>query len=443
MLPGGLSAVHESSPPSVMAKSLSVWLERLEGLHPVAIDLGLERVSAVSERLALEPEYPVILVGGTNGKGSTCAMLASIYEQAGYQVGLYTSPHLISYNERVRVNGREAGDEELVEAFEQIEQARGDISLTYFEFGTLAAQLVFRNRGVDLAILEVGLGGRLDAVNVFEPACSVVVSVGIDHTEYLGPDRESIGREKAGIFRAGVPAVCADEDPPGSLLEHARETGAELHLIGRDFGYRRSDTAWHFWSHAGRKSGLPFPALRGGAQLHNAAAALECVRLLHTRLPVDMGAIRNGLLHARCPGRFQVLPGRPLVIVDVAHNADAALALSDNLQEMHFAGQTFAVFAVMQDKQIGEIVGALSDKVDRWFVCGLGIARAAHPEAIRDVIKDRAPHAPVEVFDEVAGGLAAAQESACGDDRILLFGSFYTVSRALESSDELRSRVRC
>ncbi len=396
--------------------------------------MGLERVAAVRDRLSLRPAFPVILVGGTNGKGSTCAVLESIYHRAGYEVGLYTSPHLIAYNERVRVGTREVRDEELVEAFERIDCARGDISLTYFEFGTLAAQLIFCSRKVELAILEVGLGGRLDAVNIFEPACSVVVSVDIDHIDYLGGDRESIGREKAGIFRSGVAAVCADEDPPASLVAHARAVGADLHLIGRDFGHSRADSGWHFWSSAGKKSGLPFPALTGARQLDNAAAALECVRILQPTVPVDMGALRNGLINAYCPGRFQVLPGKPEVVFDVAHNAAAARALSESLRQKPCSGRTLAVFAVLRDKQIDEITSALVDQVDRWFVCELPVARAASAATIRDILLQQAASVKVDVHDSVASGFAAAREAARESDRILLFGSFYTVSQALKSS---------
>ncbi|HUU72824.1 MAG TPA: bifunctional tetrahydrofolate synthase/dihydrofolate synthase [Burkholderiales bacterium] len=426
-----------------MSRTLSAWLDRLERLHPVEIEMGLERVAAVRDRLSLKPDFPCVLVGGTNGKGSTCAVLESIYCRAGYSVGLYTSPHLMKYNERVRVNGCEVGDEELVDAFERVDQARGEISLTYFEFGTLAAQVIFCTREVELAVLEVGLGGRLDAVNAFEPACSVVVSVGVDHIEFLGPDREAIGREKAGIFRGGIPAVCADEDPPASLVAHARAVGADLHLIGRDFGHANADTAWHFWNRAGKKTGLPFPALRGSCQLDNAAAALECVWLLQSRLPVDMGSLRNGLIHAHCPGRFQVLPGKPLVILDVAHNAAAARALSNNIRQMPGSGRTFAVFAVLKDKQIGEITLALSGQVDRWFVCDLPVARAATATTVKDILLQQQAKVPVDVFADVASGLAAAREAAREDDRILLFGSFYTVSQALESSDTLNSQARC
>ncbi len=429
----------------VLAKtaSLSDWLDRIERLHPASIELALERVAAVRDRLHISPDFPLILVGGTNGKGSACAMLDAIYRNAGYVTGLYTSPHLLTYNERVRVDGRPVEDAELVEAFEQVEAARGDITLTYFEFGTLAAALVFCARAVDVAVLEVGLGGRLDAVNIFEPDCSLLLSVAIDHVDYLGPNRETIGFEKAGIFRGGRPAVCADEDPPASLLEHAATIGADLYLIGRDFGYRRADGSWQFWSSAGKKTALPYPALRGEEQLDNAAAALEVVRLMQARLPVDMGSLRNGLLDARLTARFQVLPGQPTLILDVAHNASAAAALSRNLASLPASGSTLAVFGALKDKDIGGIVAPLAAQVDRWFVCELPVARSAQAARLQQAVLQAVDHERVDAFDDVASGLAAAQEAACENDKILVFGSFYTVSEALKSSEALRTLAGC
>ncbi|NIO41300.1 MAG: bifunctional tetrahydrofolate synthase/dihydrofolate synthase [Burkholderiales bacterium] len=419
--------------------SLPSWLDRIERIHPDIIELGLERIGEVRERMRLSPEFPVILVGGTNGKGSSCAMLEAIYRSAGYATGVYTSPHLLTYNERVRINGRMAADAELIEAFEQVEAARGDIPLTYFEFGTLAAQLIFCISGVDVAILEVGLGGRLDAVNIFEPACSLVVSVGIDHVEYLGDDREAIGFEKAGIFRTGRPAICADNDPPASLIKHANGIGADLHLVERDFGYRRNDNGWQFWNCAGKKPGLPFPALRGENQLDNAAAAIECVGSLHELLPVDMAALRNGLLDARAAARFQLLPTSPLVVLDVAHNAAAAVCLSRNLLGTPGKGKTLAVFGILKDKEVDKIVSTLAEQVDRWFICGLPIARAAVTKQLEQAVHRVRDDVQVDLFGNVANGLAAAQEVARKDDRILVFGSFYTVSEALKSSEALRT----
>ena len=424
-------------------RSLSDWLDRIERLHSAPIELGLERISQVRERMQLRTDFPVILVGGTNGKGSTCAFLEAIYRGAGYLTGLYTSPHILAYNERVRVGGLDADDAELVAAFERVEAARGDISLTYFEFGTLAALDVFCQRGVDVAILEVGLGGRLDAVNIFEPACSVVVSVDIDHVEYLGNDREAIGFEKAGIFRGGRPAVCADEEPPGSLIDHANAIGADLRLIGRDFGYTSMEAGWQFWNCAGKLAGLPLPALRGSRQFDNAAAALECIRALHSQIPVGMAAMRNGLLDARIAARFQVLPGKPVVILDVAHNAAAAQLLAANLTSMPCTGRTLAVFGVLKDKEIGRIVSSLAQRVDQWFVSGLPVARSAAATQVQHELMQVSKADRVTCFENVGSALVAAQDSAREDDRIVVFGSFYTVSEALKSSEALRAQVRC
>ena len=424
-------------------RSLPDWLDRIERLHPASIDMGLERIAQVRERMQMRLDFPVIVVGGTNGKGSTCAFLEAIYRSSGYLTGLYTSPHILAYNERVRVGGSDVTDAELVAAFERVESARGDVSLTYFEFGTLAAMDVFRQRELDVAILEVGLGGRLDAVNIFEPACSVVVSVDIDHVEFLGNDREAIGFEKAGIFRAAHPAVCADEQPPASLIGHASAIGADLRLIGRDFGYTSTETDWRFWNCAGKLTGLPLPAIRGSRQFGNAAAALECVRALHMQIPVEMAAIRNGLLEARVAARFQVLPGRPVVILDVAHNVAAAQVLAANLQNMPCAGRTLAVFGVLQDKEIDSIVSLLAQQVGQWFVSGLPVARGASAAQIRHALLRVNDSDRVTCFENVGSALVAAQDSAREDDRIVVFGSFYTVSEALKSSEALRTQARC
>ena len=424
-------------------RSLTDWLDRIERLHAATIDLGLERIAQVRDRMQMRPDFPVILVGGTNGKGSTCAFLDAIYRSSGYVTGLYTSPHILAYNERVRVSGHEADDAELVAAFERVEAARGEISLTYFEFGTLAALYVFCQRAVDVGILEVGLGGRLDAVNIFEPAVSVVVSVDIDHVEYLGNDREAIGYEKAGIFRSGRPAVCADDEPPASLISHAASIGADLRLIGRDFGYTSTDAGWQFWNFGGKLAGLPLPVLRGSRQFDNAAAALECVRALHPSIPVEMAAMRNGLLDARVAARFQVLPGKPVVILDVAHNAAAAQVLADNLESMPCSGRTLGVFGVLQDKEIDKIASVLAGQVDQWYACGLPVARGATTAQIRNGLLQATAPERVVCFENVANALVAAQDTARENDRIVVFGSFYTVSEALKSSEALRTLARC
>ena len=308
-------------------KKLQDWLQFIESQHPKSIALGLDRVAQVFANLGISLGRPVITVGGTNGKGSTCAMLESILGAAGYRTGLYTSPHLLRYNERVRIAGREADDAVLCEAFAAVESARKNTPLTYFEFGTLAAFWTFASTRIDAAVLEVGLGGRLDAVNLLDADCAVLTSVGIDHVDYLGPDRESIGREKAGIFRPGRPAVVADPDPPFSVLNSQKD----LLLINRDFGYIAETGQWTYWGPGGKRPGLAHPALRGEIQLRNACAAICALDSLRERLPLAAQEIRRGLAEVELAGRFQVLPGRPQVILDVAHNVQAATILARNL----------------------------------------------------------------------------------------------------------------
>jgi dihydrofolate synthase/folylpolyglutamate synthase len=415
------------------ASELQAWLSYLERLHPATIELGLERVARVRDRLALAPAFPLITVGGTNGKGSTCAMLESCLRCAGYRVGCYTSPHLLRYNERVRLNGVEASDAALVAAFERVEEARGQVSLTYFEFGTLAAVALFLEAGLDAAVLEVGLGGRLDAVNAFEPDCAVVVSVGLDHTDYLGPTRGHIAFEKAGIFRAGKPAVVAEADPPASLIGHARDIGADLYLIDRDFGYVGGETQWQFWNWRGKRDGLPLPALRGTYQLANASAALAALDSIRDRLPVEMGAIRRGLVEVDLPGRFQVLPGRPSMILDVAHNPPAAVRLAENLGRLQPRARRLAVFAMLKDKDIEGVIAAVSAQLDEWLIAPLPGPRGADLARIERALRTVGVTAPVNGCANVADALQRARERAGPDDKILVFGSFYTVADALRA----------
>lgn len=328
-----------SSSTAVSPRTLAGWLQLLEQRHAQAIQLGLERVAQVRAALGADPDALVITVGGTNGKGSCCAMLEAILLAEGYRVGCYTSPHLLRYNERVRVDGKDVADEALVEAFDAVEAARGDTPLTYFEHGTLAAWEVFRRQAPDVVILEVGLGGRLDAVNVFDADCALVTGIALDHMDYLGDTREAIGFEKAGIFRAGRPAVCGDPQPPASLLEHAEAIGAQLWISGRDFGFGGDRQQWGYWRYQAppaqgalvKRGGLAYPALRGANQLLNAAAVMTVLDAVRDRIPVSMQAIRQGLMLVEVPGRFQVLPGRPAVVLDVAHNPQAAGVLAENL----------------------------------------------------------------------------------------------------------------
>jgi len=413
---------------------LPAWLSYLEQLHPKTIDLGLDRVAEVRQRLDLNPTFPIIAVAGTNGKGSTCAMLEAILLAAGYRVGLYTSPHLLRYNERVRINGEEASDAALCEAFAAVEQARGEVSLTYFEFGTLAAVWLFARAGLDAAILEVGLGGRLDAVNAFDADCAVLTSVDFDHMDYLGDSRLAIGYEKAGIFRAGKPAVCGEFDLPYSVLAHAEEIGANLRRIGPDFGYDGLEpNQWRFSSVDGLRLSLPYPALRGAYQLGNASTCLAALEQIKSRLPVSHDDIRRGLLEAVVPGRFQVLPGRPQRIFDVAHNPHAARALAENLRAMPPAGKTFAVFAMLRDKDIAGVVRAMQGQVDQWLVAGIGQPRGASAEELLRVLEQEGLAQRAEAFPSVAEAYRHACAKAAEDDKILIFGSFYTVAEAMQS----------
>jgi dihydrofolate synthase/folylpolyglutamate synthase len=412
-------------------RTLAQWLAYLEQLHPQAIAMDLERVSRVARELAIAADFPIITVGGTNGKGSCCAMLEAILLHAGYRVGCYTSPHLLSYNERVRIGGKAVDDEVLCSAFTGIEAVRGDTSLTYFEFGTLAAMQAFATAAVDVAILEVGLGGRLDAVNAFDADCAVVVSVDLDHQDYLGDTRDAIGREKAGIFRAGRPAICADAEPPASLVARAREIGAELSVINRDFGYVAEPHQWRYWGPGGKRYGLPYPALRGVFQLGNAAACLTALDSLRGRLPVTAQDLRSGLLQAEVAGRFQVLPGRPLVILDVAHNPHAARALAANLASMPAGGRTLAVCAMFKDKDIAGVIAAVKAHITQWLVADAESARGASAAQFATELARAGVSAPVEQFSDVAAAWRAACELAAVNDKIIVFGSFLTVAAVM------------
>ncbi|MFA5914846.1 MAG: bifunctional tetrahydrofolate synthase/dihydrofolate synthase [Burkholderiales bacterium] len=419
-------------------EELAGWLAYIEQQHPQTIALGLDRVGRVRDAMGLAPAVPVITVAGTNGKGSTCAMLEAILTAAGYRVGLYTSPHLLRYNERVRIGGLEADAAALVASFARVEAARtesGDNTrLTYFEFGTLAAVDLFLRSAVDVLVLEVGMGGRLDAVNVFDADCAIVTSVGLDHMDYLGNTREAIGYEKAGIFRAGRPAVIADPEPPASVLAHAQSTGAKLLCIGRDFGYARERGHWSFWGPAGRRSGLPEPALQGAIQLQNASAVLAALDTQNERLPVSADALRRGLTGVRLGGRFQLLPGRPTLVLDVGHNPQAAAVLAQNLADLGPCSGTAAVFGMLRDKDIAGVVKLLVRHIDRWYACTLPPPRGAQAselaQALRQAGVDR-----VREFENPARAYAAACSAAAENDRIIVFGSFHTVADVIAARE--------
>jgi dihydrofolate synthase / folylpolyglutamate synthase len=425
------------------------WLQHLEDLHPkgqAGIELGLDRIRQVKAALGQVQHCPVVIVGGTNGKGSTCAYLENIIDRAGYKVGCYTSPHLLDYNERIRLNGRPVGDDALCAAFVRVEAARraaGDVALTYFEFGTLAAWEVFAEAGVEAAILEVGLGGRLDAVNAYEPDVAIVTTVALDHTEWLGLDRESIGYEKAGIFRSGKPALCADPHPPQALLDHAAAIGADLRLIGRDFGFERpaAETSenrlqWRWWCRNGEqmlKRALAYPGLRGPTQLYNASVALAALEALMEKLPVTMQAIRPGLIETELTGRFQVVPGKPAIVLDVGHNPQAIRVLADNLASMGFFDRTHVVVGMLNDKDIAGALSLLKGKVDYWYAATLGGVRGTPAEALAAIIGEAGLGGEVFCYPSPPLAMQAAKERAAESDRIVAFGSFYTVAGALEA----------
>ena len=414
-----------------MPTTLADWLTHLESLHPKTIALGLERVAEVKQRLNLDPDFPVIVVGGTNGKGSVCAMLESIFFAAGYRVGCYTSPHLLHYNERVRIAKQVVSDAELCASFDKIEQVRGDTALTYFEFGTLAAMQCFIGHKVEVAILEVGLGGRLDAVNVFDNDCAVVTSVDIDHVDYLGDTREKIAFEKAGIFRPNRVAICADPDVPATLRAHARDIAAELWCIGSDFGCTPHQGQWDYRSKLGARNALPHPALRGAFQLNNASAVLAVLDVMQERLPVSMAAVRRGLTEVQLAGRFQFVPGKPQLILDVAHNPHAARSLAQNFANLPPA-KTFAVFAMLKDKDMRGVVELMDPHIDVWLVSGIDAIRGASGDELERVLNDANVRGEILRLASVADALRFAYKAAGENDRIAAFGSFYTVAAVMQ-----------
>ncbi|NOZ10297.1 MAG: bifunctional tetrahydrofolate synthase/dihydrofolate synthase [Gammaproteobacteria bacterium] len=422
-----------------MSRSLSDWESYIQTLHSRSVDLGLDRVAQVFDRLIPQPiPFAVITVAGTNGKGSCVAMLEAILDAASYTVGAYTSPHFIDYNERIRINRRDMDDIRLCQAFECVEAARGNTALTYFEFGTLVALDIFVKANLDVVILEVGLGGRLDAVNLVDADVALLTSVAIDHTDWLGSDRESIGYEKAGIFRPHRPAICHDPQPPDSVTQHARHVGAHWYGINTEFGYRCEDQAWSWWAEDVHRYGLPFPALRGKEQMGNAAGVLMALHCIRERFPVNQAQVREGLLVASPPGRFQTLPGRPLRVLDVAHNPEAACALSASLKHQPVQGRSLAVCAMLEDKAHHDIFAQLVSNFDVWYLASLDVARGASGQALAAKLQVQ-PEVRIMVYDDVLAAYAAATADACDHDRIVVFGSFYTVG-AIMSAVKISSK---
>jgi dihydrofolate synthase/folylpolyglutamate synthase len=416
--------------------TLDEWLAHCERMHPTEIDLTLGRVQRVKDRLGLRFDAPLIVVAGTNGKGSTCAMLESIALRAGYRVGLFSKPHLVHFEERCRVDGAMVAAAELLPHFAAVEAARGDVSLTYFEFTFLAIARLLASAPLDVVILEVGLGGRFDAVNAFDADCAVITSVDIDHVEYLGPDREAIGREKAGVMRRGKPVVVSDPLPPQSVLGEAARIGADLWRFGRDFNYSGDRLQWNWAGRAQRFSSLGYPALRGANQLLNASGVLAAFEALRARLPISAQAVRTGLALVELPGRFQIVPGRPTLVLDVAHNPHAVATLALNLDQMGFFPRTHAVFGAMRDKNIGAILGSMAPLVDHWHFTDLPLARAASAAELGQAHARLALPGPGEVavscHASPTEALSAALERADSADRIVVFGSFLTVGGVLK-----------
>jgi dihydrofolate synthase/folylpolyglutamate synthase len=417
--------------------TLDEWLAHCERLHPTTIEMGLERVRTVAQRMQIRFECPVITVAGTNGKGSTCAMLEAILGQAGYRTGVYTSPHLVRFEERLRLLGEASNATQLIAGFAAVERARTQncdaISLTYFEFSTLAILDVMARSGLDVAILEVGLGGRLDAVNIVDTDCAIITSVDLDHMEFLGNDRESIGREKAGIMRTGRPAIVSDPMPPQSVLDRALEVGADLWRNGHDFNVSGDKQQWGWAGRGRRYSGLAYPALRGANQLVNAAGVLAALAALRERLPVTAQAVRNGFAFVELPGRFQIIPGQPTLVLDVAHNPHSVAALAANLDAMGYFPTTHAVFGVMADKDLEPMLARIQPLIDRWYFTDLPTPRAAPASALMARWQGDNPRkgATAQTCPDPMQALQAAIAAADPTDRIVVFGSFYTVGGVL------------
>jgi dihydrofolate synthase/folylpolyglutamate synthase len=425
--------------PAQDPQTLPEWLAYCEQLHPKTIDMGLERVKAVADRMGIRLNCPVITVAGTNGKGSTCAMLESILQQAGYKTGVYTSPHLVRFEERLRLQGEAVDATELVAGFADVERARTlngtEISLTYFEFSTLAILDVMARAQLDVAILEVGLGGRLDAVNIIDADCAVITSIDLDHTELLGHTREAIGFEKAGIMRTGRPVVVSDPMPPQSVLDRAKEIDADLWRFGHDFNVSGDKQQWGWAGRGRRYSGLAYPALRGANQLVNAAGVLAALTALRDKLPITAQAVRNGLAFVELPGRFQIIPGQPTLVLDVAHNPHAVAALAANLDAMGFFATTHAVFGAMADKDVAAILAKLGPIIDAWYFTDLPTPRAESAASLQAkwAMQNTRKDAISATFAQPMQALQAAMDAADPTDRIVVFGSFFTVGGVLQN----------
>lgn len=425
--------ITQPAPFAPRFERLADWLAWQESLHFTAIELGLDRCNKVAERMGLlAPGNKVISISGTNGKGSSAAMLDAMLRCAGYRVGVYTSPHLTRYNERICIDGKQAADADLCRSFHRIDQARGDISLTYFEFGTLAALDLFQRARLDVAILEVGLGGRLDAVNILDADVALVATIDLDHEKWLGYDRESIGREKAGIFRKNRPAVCSDPAPPGSIAACAAGAGARLHQAGVDFTWAIDGDSWTWRCAERRYEQLPKPNIINDRQVQNAAGALMALTVLEAEFPVEPDAVRSCLRDFRLPGRFQVIPGEVPLVLDVAHNQQAVAALVENVKKIPCAGATHIVTGMLRDKNHAAVFGQLAEIADRWYLADLGGERAAGLAELTRVLERYEDAKNINQFSSVRAALREAQGRARVGDRIIVTGSFIAVGGAMD-----------
>jgi len=417
--------------------SLQGWLDWQESLHPLPIDLGLERAARVFRALQLDGvKPPTITVAGTNGKGSCIAYLEAIYRAQGYRTGAYTSPHILKYNERIKIDGKPVSDDLICEAFARIEAVRADTTLSYFEFGTLAALDIFRRAGLDVQLLEVGLGGRLDAVNIVDPDVALITSIGIDHVDWLGNTREAIGREKAGIFRAATPAIVGDPEPPASLLQSALDKNALLYCIGKDYGYQKQAAGWNWYAEDLQLAQLPEPGLKGEHQYRNASSVILAVEVLAKSLPVSDMAIRIGLKNIQLLGRFQLIDDKIPVLIDVGHNPEAVKTLVDYLNMTFPDKRIHAVFSMMKDKDIAGVLEIMNPVVYDWFFAPIANPRAATEPLMRKIFSQSSVSRISFGFTGFADAFNAAKNQSLENDLLLVFGSFFLVSDCLNEFEK-------
>jgi dihydrofolate synthase / folylpolyglutamate synthase len=412
--------------------TLKGWLSWQENSHPLTIDLGLERVAKVYQALNPGGVKPLtITVAGTNGKGSCIAYLEAIYRAQGFRVGAYTSPHILRYNERIKIDGSPVQDELICNAFERIERVRDNVSLSYFEFGTIAALDIFSRAYLDIQLLEVGLGGRLDAVNMVDSDAAIISSIGIDHVAWLGETREAIGYEKAGIFRASVPAIVGDPSPPHALMQVAEDKQARFYAIDKDFGYTKQQEHWRWFCNSKQIDNLPEPALKGEHQYRNASAVIMAITQLDDKLPVDERAIRQGLEKVKLPGRFQLLDGAVPVLLDVGHNPEAVMTLVEYLTHNFPGRRIHAIFSMMKDKDIAEVLRIMGPVVYDWFFAPLSNTRAATEQLMREIFSQQGMNNVSFGYTGFVDAFAAAKTQAVNGDLLLVFGSFFLVSDCL------------